>query len=434
MNTLYIECKMGIAGDMLTAALISLFDDVKEKEKELNEIGIPNVEFVLEDSTKCGVVGKHMRVLVKGQEEPDSEEEHHHAHEYEHDHTHEFTHSHDDAHSHEHAHSHDDEHTHEHEGHHHHNKLYDIEDIIENLNISKEIKSDVREVYELLAQAESKVHGVPVSEIHFHEVGNLDAIADITAVCYLMHELDADKIVVSPINVGGGTVKCAHGILPVPAPATALLLEGIPSYESDSIKSELCTPTGAALAKYFAFDFASQPVMNVKKIGYGMGKKDFPQGNFVRAIYGESNDEYENDRIVELSCNIDDMTPEEIGFATERLFEAGAVEVYTIPVGMKKNRPGVILTCMCRLDNRENILKELFNNTTTIGVRENICNRYILSRTIDTIETPYGKVRVKEATGYDVKRKKLEYDDIAGIARRTGKSIMEIRKELEVSL
>ncbi len=423
MNTLYIECKMGIAGDMLTAALISLFDDVKEKEKELNEIGIPNVEFVLEDSTKCGVVGKHMRVLVKGQEEPDSEEEHHHAHEYEHDH----------AHSHEFTHSHDDEHTHEHEGHHHHNKLYDIEDIIENLNISKEIKSDVREVYELLAQAESKVHGVPVSEIHFHEVGNLDAIADITAVCYLMHELDADKIVVSPINVGGGTVKCAHGILPVPAPATALLLEGIPSYESDSIKSELCTPTGAALAKYFAFDFASQPVMNVKKIGYGMGKKDFPQGNFVRAIYGESNDEYENDRIVELSCNIDDMTPEEIGFATERLFEAGAVEVYTIPVGMKKNRPGVILTCMCRLDNREKILKELFKNTTTIGVRENICNRYILSRTIDTIETPYGMVRVKEATGYDVKRKKLEYDDIAGIARRTGKSIMEIKKELEVS-
>jgi len=423
LNTLFIECKMGIAGDMLTAALISLFDDVKKKEKELNEIGIPNVEFVLEDSTKCGVVGKHMRVLVKGQEEPDSEEEHHHAHEYEHDH----------AHSHEFTHSHDDEHIHEHEGHHHHNKLYDIEDIIESLNVSKEIKSDVREVYELLAQAESKVHGVPVSEIHFHEVGNLDAIADITAVCYLMHELDPDRIVVSPINVGGGTVKCAHGILPVPAPATALLLEGIPSYESDSIRSELCTPTGAALARYFAFDFASQPVMNVKKIGYGMGKKDFPQGNFVRAIYGESSDEYENDRIVELSCNIDDMTSEEIGFATERLFEVGAVEVYTIPVGMKKNRPGVILTCMCRLDDRENILKELFKNTTTIGVRENICNRYVLSRKIDMLETPYGKVRVKEATGYDVKRKKLEYDDIAGIARRTGKSIMEIRKELEVS-
>lgn len=431
MNTLYIECKMGIAGDMLTAALISLFDDVDEKVKELNEIGIPNVKFVLEDSTKCGVVGKHMRVLVDGQEEPDSEEAHHHEH------VHEHTHSHDDEHVHEHSHNHDDEYTHEHfhehEGHHHHNKLYDIEDIVENLNVSKEIKSDIREVYELLAQAESKVHGVPVSEIHFHEVGNFDAIADISAVCYLMHELDADKIIISPINVGGGMVKCAHGILPVPAPATALLLEGIPSYESESIKSELCTPTGAALAKYFAFDFASQPVMSVNKIGYGMGKKDFPQGNFVRAIYGESSDENENDKIVELSCNIDDMTPEEIGFATERLFESGAVEVYTIPAHMKKNRPGVILTCMCRIDNREDVLNALFKNTTTIGVRENICDRYILSRTIKTIDTPYGKVRVKEAAGYEVKRKKLEYDDIAGIARRTGKSIMEIKKELEVS-
>ena len=404
MKTLYIECKMGVAGDMLTAALISLFNDVFQKEKELNNIGIPNVEFILEDSSKCGVCGKHMKVLVKGQEELDSD----HAHE----------------------HSHGQEHSHE-ETHHHHNKLYDIEDIIENLNLSKEIKSDIREVFQLLAEAESKVHGEPVSEIHFHEVGNYDAIADITAVCYLMHELDIDKVVFSPINVGGGTVKCAHGILPVPAPATALLLEGIPSYESENIRSELCTPTGAALAKYFAFDFTSQPIMTVKKIGYGMGKKDFPQGNFVRAIYGECSDEYENDQIVELSCNIDDMTPEEIGFATDQLFEAGAVEVYTIPADMKKNRPGVVLSCMCRIDNRENMLKALFKHTTTIGIRETVCNRYVLSRKIDAMETPYGKVRVKEASGYDVKRKKLEYDDITGIARRTGKSIFEIKEELK---
>ncbi|MBO6241841.1 MAG: nickel pincer cofactor biosynthesis protein LarC [Butyrivibrio sp.] len=422
MNTLYIECKMGIAGDMLTAALISLFDDMEQKEKELNNLGIPNVEFVLEDSSKCGVLGKHMKVLVKGQEEMDSEAAHEredfHNHEHNHEHIHESVHS--DGHSHEHE-----------ESHHHHNKLYDIEDIIENLNLSKEIKSDIREVFQLLAEAESKVHGEPISEIHFHEVGNYDAIADIAAVCYLMHELDVDKVVFSPINVGGGTVKCAHGILPVPAPATALLLEGIPSYESETIKSELCTPTGAALAKYFAFDFNSQPVMTVRKIGYGMGKKDFRQGNFVRAIYGECSDEYENDQIVELSCNIDDMTPEEIGFATEQLFAAGAVEVYTIPADMKKNRPGVILSCMCQIDNREKMLKVLFKHTTTIGVRESICNRYVLSRKIDALETPYGKVRVKEASGYDVKRKKLEYDDISGIARRTGKSIFEIKEELQ---
>ena len=413
---------MGIAGDMLTAALISLFDDMEQKEKELNNLGIPNVEFVLEDSSKCGVLGKHMKVLVKGQEEMDSEAAHEredfHNHEHNHEHIHESVHS--DGHSHEHE-----------ESHHHHNKLYDIEDIIENLNLSKEIKSDIREVFQLLAEAESKVHGEPISEIHFHEVGNYDAIADVAAVCYLMHELDVDKVVFSPINVGGGTVKCAHGILPVPAPATALLLEGIPSYESETIKSELCTPTGAALAKYFAFDFNSQPVMTVRKIGYGMGKKDFRQGNFVRAIYGECSDEYENDQIVELSCNIDDMTPEEIGFATEQLFAAGAVEVYTIPADMKKNRPGVILSCMCQIDNREKMLKVLFKHTTTIGVRESICNRYVLSRKIDALETPYGKVRVKEASGYDVKRKKLEYDDISGIARRTGKSIFEIKEELQ---
>ena len=413
---------MGIAGDMLTAALISLFDDMEQKEKELNNLGIPNVEFVLEDSSKCGVLGKHMKVLVKGQEEMDSEAAHEredfHNHEHNHEHIHESVHS--DGHSHEHE-----------ESHHHHNKLYDIEDIIENLNLSKEIKSDIREVFQLLAEAESKVHGEPISEIHFHEVGNYDAIADVAAVCYLMHELDVDKVVFSPINVGGGTVKCAHGILPVPAPATALLLEGIPSYESETIKSELCTPTGAALAKYFAFDFNSQPVMTVRKIGYGMGKKDFRQGNFVRAIYGECSDEYENDQIVELSCNIDDMTPEEIGFATEQLFAAGAVEVYTIPADMKKNRPGVILSCMCQIDNREKMLKVLFKHTTTIGVRESICNRYVLSRKIDALETPYGKVRVKEASGYDVKRKKLEYDDISGITRRTGKSIFEIKEELQ---
>ncbi len=426
MKALYIECKMGIAGDMLTAALISLFDNPDEKVKALNSMGIPNVQFILEDSVKCGVLGKHMKVLVHGEEELDHEESHEHFHSHEDNHTHD--------HMHEHEHNHEENHVHDHLEHTHnhaHRSMYEIEDIIESLDISKEIKSDIREVYQLLADAESRVHGKPVSEIHFHEVGNLDAIADITAVCYLMHELDPDKVIISPINVGGGTVKCAHGILPVPAPATALLLEGIPSYESETIKTELCTPTGAALVKYFAFDFAAQPVMSIRRVGYGMGKKDFQQGNFVRAILGDASDDIEKEQIVELACNIDDMTPEEIGFATERLFEAGAVEVYTIPADMKKNRPGVLIKCMCRLDNREKILKEIFKHTSTIGVRENISNRYTLSRKIEKIETPYGEIRVKEAFGYDVKRQKLEYDDLAGIARRTGKTISEIKKEIE---
>ena len=356
------------------------------------------VRYKLEEAVKCEVKGNHLTVLVNGEEE---ESEDVHAGE---------------------KHS-------AHKEHHHGHSMYDIEEIIERINVSKEVRSDVREIYELIAEAESEVHGTTVSEIHFHEVGNMDAIADITAVCYLMHKLDLDKVIVSPINVGSGRVKSAHGILPVPAPATALLLRGIPSYSSDRIEGELCTPTGAALIKYFAFEFGSQPVMSVNRIGYGMGKKDFEQANCVRAMLGDVNEDI--DRIVELACNIDDMTPEEIGYAKEVLFEEGALDVYTISIDMKKGRLGVLLTCMCREDKKEALLKSIVRNTTTLGVRESISNRYVLSREIETIDTTYGEVHVKKSSGYGTKREKLEYEDLAGIARRTGRSIMSLRKEIE---
>ena len=401
MKVLYLECKMGIAGDMMASALLGLFDEKQELVKELNGLGIPDVTFELDEVEKCAVKGNHLTVLVNGNEE-ESADVHDSGEEHSHDKHHE---------------------------HHHHHSMYDIEEIIERINISKEVRSDVREVYQLIAEAESEVHGTPISEIHFHEVGNMDAIADITAVCFLMHKLDPDKVIVSPINVGGGQVKSAHGILPVPAPATALLLRGIPSYSSDRIMGELCTPTGAALTKYFAFEFGPQPVMSVKKIGYGMGKKDFEQANCVRAMLGDVSEEI--DRVVELVCNIDDMTPEEIGYAKEALFEAGALDVYTISIDMKKGRPGILLTCMCREDRKEVLLKTLFKNTTTLGVRESLNNRYVLSREIKKIDTPYGEVHVKKAFGYGTKREKLEYEDLAGIARRTGRSIMSLRKEIE---
>ena len=403
MKTLYIECKMGVAGDMLGAALLDLLDEQEEVLAELNGIGIKGVEFKLTDTEKCGIKSKHLRVLINGQEEIP-----------------EYIASDERLDDHEH---------HEHEHNHIHRTLYDIEDIIEAMTVSKDIKSDVREIYELLAEAESQAHGVPVDRIHFHEVGNLDAIADITASCYLIHKLEPEKIIVSPINVGGGMVKTAHGVLPVPAPATATLLKGIPSYESEYVRSELCTPTGAALIKYFADEFKPQPLMAVEKIGYGAGNKDFAQANVVRAVLGETTDEIEN--VIELACNIDDMTAEEIGFATEMLFEAGALEVYTIAADMKKNRPGTLLYCVCKLDKRDLIVQTIFKHTTTLGIRENICNRYVLSREIQKIDTPYGEVRKKVSSGYNVSRFKLEYDDIAGIAKRTGKSILDLKKELE---
>ncbi|MBO5621083.1 MAG: nickel pincer cofactor biosynthesis protein LarC [Butyrivibrio sp.] len=406
MKTLYLECKMGIAGDMMSSALLGLFEDKNSVIEALNAINVPHVIYKLDQIKKCGILGDHISVLVDGVEEI-SEDVHDHYNEHDH------------------------EHIHDHE-HHSHNSVDDIEKIIEGLNISKEIKSDIREVYQLLAQAESKVHGESVSQIHFHEVGEKDAIADITAVCYLLHELDPDKIIISPINVGNGQVKCAHGILPVPAPATALLLEGIPTYSPEKLVGELCTPTGAALVKYFAFDFGAQPVMTVEKIGYGMGKKDFDQANCVRAMMGESSEETE--KIIELSCNIDDMTGEELGFATEMLFEAGALDVYTISIDMKKNRLGFLLTCLCNEDDKEKLLVAMFKHTTTLGVREQTYNRYTMLREISKIETPYGEIRVKKSYGHGIKREKLEYDDLAGIARMTGKSILELKNELESSL
>ncbi len=411
MKVLYLECKMGIAGDMLASSLLGLFDDKEKLVDELNAINIPKVRFRLDEAMKCGIKGDHLTVLIDGEEETSEDVPDHHK---DHDH-----HDHQDGNG-------DVEHHHEHG---HSRTPRQIEEIIEGLNLPKEVRSDIREVYEILAEAESEVHGTSISEIHFHEVGNLDAIADIAAACFLMHELDPDKVIVSPINVGSGQVKTAHGILPVPAPATALLLKGIPSYSSNSVTGELCTPTGAALVKYFAFEFGSQPVMAMEKIGYGMGKKEFEQANCVRALLGEVNEDI--DRIVELSCNIDDMTPEELAFAKEMLFDAGAVDVYTISVDMKKNRSGFLLTCMCKEDKKEALIRCIFRHTTTLGVRESMSNRYILSREVEKIDTPYGEMQVKRAFGYGTKREKLEYEDLAGIARRTGRSIMSLRKELE---
>ena len=289
------------------------------------------------------------------------------------------------------------------------------------------VKDDILNVYGIIAEAESTVHGVPVTDIHFHEVGTMDAVADITAVCMLMNELAPGRTIVSPVNTGSGTVKCAHGILPVPAPATALILKGIPVFSS-GIRSELCTPTGAALIKYFADSFGDMPLMTPERTGYGMGGKDFEWANCVRALLGDTKDG--TDKILELSCNVDDMTAEDISFAMERLFESGARDVYTIPVGMKKGRTGTLIRVMCTEDTRKHILETLFRHTTTIGVRETTTKRYIMDRHIETRETEFGAVRCKVSDGYGAKRVKYEYDDLSRIAAERGLSLDEVRKRL----
>lgn len=395
MRTLYIDCGMGAAGDMLTAALLELIPDKEAFLHRMNHLGIPGVMVSAEKSVKCGITGTHFSVKVHDTEENE--------------------HMHDHAHGHSHGHTHSHSHT--------HGSMAEIRSIVSAMPIPTMVKLDIMSVYNEIAEAESAVHGVPVDQIHFHEVGSMDAVADIAAVCLLMHELDVDRVVASPVHVGSGQVRCAHGILPVPAPATAHILKQVPIY-GGSIRGELCTPTGAALLKHFVENFGDMPVMAVSGIGYGMGKKDFERANCVRVLLGETTKQ--TDEILELNCNIDDMTGEAMGFALEQLMEHGALDAFTVPIGMKKSRPGVMLTVLCKEANKEEMVRLIFRHTTTLGIREKRCQRHILDRRTESVDTPYGKVHRKVSTGYGVQRTKYEYNDIARIAREQNISLFEV--------
>ena len=432
MKTLYLECNMGAAGDMLTAALLELHPDPQGFVERMNRLGLPGVVFAAQPAVKCGITGTQVSVTVGGEEEESHDVPlHTHVHETAQDEAHPgHAHDHVHVHDHDHEHTHDHEHSHGHEhghGHHHHAGMGDIRHILSHLDIPQPVRQDAEAVYQLIAQAESHAHGRPVEEIHFHEVGTLDAVTDVVAVCWLLHDLAPEQIVASPVHVGCGQVRCAHGILPVPAPATAYILQGVPTY-GGSVQGELCTPTGAALLKHFVQRFGPSPVMRVEKTGYGMGKKDFEAANCVRAMLGQTQEE--STAIAQLACNLDDMTPEALGFAQERLWEAGALDVTTAPIGMKKNRPGVQLTCLCRLEDREKLVSVLFAHTTTLGVRESLCTRYTLARSQRTVETEHGPVRVKEARGWGVTREKPEYEDVANIAREQGLTLDQVKELL----
>ena len=484
MRVLYLDCGMGAAGDMLSAALLELLPEEERGAfvEEVNALGIPGVHVEAEPAEKCGIRGTHMRVTVHGEEEHSHDHhEHHHHHDHDHEHEHEhdeehehghFHHHHDHDHEHEHEHDeehehghfhhhhdHDHEHEHEHDeehehghfhhhheheheheheeehghhhhghGHHHHSGMHDIEHIVTgHLDLPEAVKKDVMAVYGLIAEAESQAHGVPVEQIHFHEVGTMDAVADIVMTCLLIRKLAPDRIAASPVHVGCGKVRCAHGILPVPAPATAYILKDVPIY-GGRIEGELCTPTGAALLKHFVSEFGGMPVMRASAVGYGMGQKDFPAANCVRAMLGE--DDSSADRVTELACNVDDMTGEEIGFALEQLLEAGALDVWTQAIGMKKSRPGVMISVLCREEKRAELTELLFKLTSTIGVRYQSLDRAVLQRSEEERLTPLGAVRVKKSSGHGVSREKAEYEDLARLAREKGVSLREMGRLL----
>ena len=426
MKTIYLECNMGAAGDMLMSALYEICDQKEWFLHKMNTVFAPyHIVLSPESAVSCGINGTHMKVTVDGTEEVSLDVKAGHAH-----HTH--AESPDASFAHEASDSAEDGHSHT------HTTYAAVCEEIASLDLPAEVKDDALAIYRLLGEAEAKVHDTTLEQIHFHEVGTLDALADVVGCALLIRTIAPEQILASPLHVGNGFVKCAHGVLPVPAPATAELLRGIPFY-TGSVTGELLTPTGAAILHYYVLRYLPMPTMTASEIGYGIGSKDFGIANCVHAFLGdtasylaaEEEEPYScDDTILSISCNIDDMTGEALGLATEIFMAAGALDVFTIPIQMKKNRPAVMLTCMCAKEDREKFLTLILKHTTTLGVREYTCKRYGLKRGIREVETIYGTVRVKAASGYGVTKEKPEYEDMARIAKEKKISLAEIERGL----
>lgn len=410
MNTLYLECAMGAAGDMLMGALYELYPEKEEFLRVMNRL-LPGVSVKAEPVCRQGVAGTHMRVTVHGQEEGYVAAHGHNS-------------SAPDSPSHA------------------HRSLSEVQSILDGLPLPETVRRRAGDIYGRIAQAEGLAHGVPVGEVHFHEVGMMDAIADVAGVCYLMEKLAPARVVVSSVHVGGGTVSTAHGVLPVPAPATQRLLEGIP-ISSGPVDGELCTPTGAALLAGFATSFGSLPSGRVLACGYGCGTKEFPRANCLRAFLLEAAEETTgktakemaeetispNDMVTELKANLDDMTAEELGYAIERLWKAGALDVSAAPLSMKKNRPGWLLVCLCAPQNAGTMVRIILAHTSTFGVRRTDCPRYALSVSMDTVPTAYGAIARKTGRGYGLVKSKPEYADLAVAALSHGVPLAEVKHE-----
>lgn len=389
MRTIYVDCRTGAAGDMLTAALLELAGDQSAALARINALGIGGVAVSSSKTVRAGIAGTLVDVSVNGEIEGEGDREHRHGR--------------GDREHHEHGH---------HEHGHHHATMAEIDARIDALNAPDSVKGHVREVYRLIADAEAEAHGRPVAEIHFHEVGALDAVSDIASVALLFELLGPARVVASVPEVGGGFVRCAHGVIPVPAPATVNILRGIP-FSSGAADCELLTPTGAALLRHFASEFGPMPTMSVERVGVGCGHRELDgRANVVRAFLGEAQEAggAANDRIVELRANIDDMTGEDLAFACERLREAGARDVSLVPALMKKGRPGHILVVLAAEHDADTLAAAVLRETSTFGVRRVDCARYALER---RIERGADGIRVKHGEGYGVSKSKPEFEDRA---------------------
>lgn len=405
MKTLYFNCFSGISGDMTLGALVDLGVPREYLKTELGKLHIDE-EFSLdfEETQKMGITGTRALVHLH-------EHHHHHHHEEDKDHHH----------------------------HHEHRNLHSISHIIEGSPISDRAKDWAMKIFREVAVAEAKVHGTTIDEVHFHEVGATDSIVDIVGAAICLDYLNADRIISSPVEVGGGFVKCAHGVFPVPAPATSEILKGIPCTYG-KVDSETTTPTGAAILKAMVDEFSSTPKLNVEKIAYGLGFKDFEIPNVLRVMMGESesesNEEYICDNNFLIECNLDDMNSEDFQHILDLLLSSGALDVYITAIQMKKNRPASKLSVLTDGNGKKACIDIIFKETTSFGLRISEVEKLMLRREIRKIETTYGFINVKIQINNDgsTGKWKLEYEDLKRIAEEKKISLPSLRQSITVEI
>jgi pyridinium-3,5-bisthiocarboxylic acid mononucleotide nickel chelatase len=432
MKLLYFDCFNGASGDMILGALLDAGLPLEDLRRALGSLGIGEYELAAERVLRAGVSATKFHLIERAGEDASAGTEipapHSHAHQHEHTHSHE----HGIAHAHAHAGTevpapHPHAHQHEHHHSHSHRSLPEILGLIEHSALPLAGRARARQLFERLAEAEAAIHQMPVERVHLHEVGALDSIIDIVGAVFAIEWFGAGRIVVSPLNVGAGMVRSAHGLFPVPAPATVRLLADAPIYSS-GVEAELLTPTGALLLTGHADAFGPVPPMRVQRVGYGAGTRELPgTPNVLRVLVGESTEEPTTEQIVVLECEIDDMNPQIFGVLMDRLYKAGALEVYYSAVQMKKNRPGTLITVLAAPDRRETLAGIVFRESTTIGVRYHEVHRERLEREVVSVETAFGPIRCKIARrAGDLVNASPEFDDCVRVATERGVPVKDV--------
>ncbi len=456
MRIAYLDCFSGVSGDMFLGALVDAGVPAKLFEETVTALNI-GARLEISRVTRSGISATKVDVFVHGEKELPREvffEQQNRAQKHEHGHDHEHEHAPEHVELREHnysqsgrdgtragapaPHVHEphvrEPHLHEPGGHEHGRGLKEIREIIRAAGISESAKRTAIAIFEALGAAEARIHNTDIESVHFHEVGAVDAMVDIVCAAVGSEALGVDEIVCSPLNVGGGSVQCAHGVLPVPVPATVELLQGAPVYSS-GIQVELVTPTGAAIVKTLARRFAPFPAMTIEKSGYGAGSRDFSgHANVLRVTLGEAQPKFaENtsqETISVLEANLDDLNPQVFGYVVERLLEAGALDTFAVPVQMKKNRPGMLLTVLAKPEDAPRLTQIIFTETSTLGVRRREEQRQTLARKWVNVSTRWGDVRLKIASmNGTITNYAPEYEDCKKLAAENHVPLKSVMNE-----